>query len=71
MDKQELARLQSYLNKVFGSTRLELRPQPKKTDMCEVFVDGEFIATLYREEEDGELSYQFQMAILEMDLDMA
>ena len=48
-----------------------MRPQPKKDDIAEVFIGGEFVATLYREEEDGEVSYQFQMAILEMDLEEA
>ncbi|HWK39125.1 MAG TPA: DUF3126 family protein, partial [Hyphomicrobium sp.] len=38
-------------------------------DSAEVFVDGEFIAVLFREEEDGEVSYQFQMAILDVDLE--
>ena len=48
---------------------LEVRPQPKKDDMAEVFINDEFVATLYREVEDGETSYQFQMAILDMDLE--
>jgi hypothetical protein len=34
-----------------------------------VFVGDEFIGILFREEEEGELSYQFQMAILELDLE--
>jgi hypothetical protein len=66
--KEELAKVQAYLRKTFGAPTLELRPQPKKQDMAEVFIGGEFVATLYREDEDGEVSYQFQMAILEMDL---
>ena len=69
MDKNELERVETYLKKTFGATTLNLRPQPKKADMAEVFIGDEFIATLYREEEDGELSYQFQMAILDIDLD--
>lgn len=71
MKKEELAKLQSYLRKTFGSPALEVRPQPKKADMAEVFIKDEFIATLYREEEDGEVSYQFQMAILDVDLEGA
>lgn len=69
MKKEELARLQSYLRKTFGSPTLEVRAQPKKDDMAEVFIAGEFVAALYREEEDGETSYQLQMAILDMDLE--
>lgn len=69
MDKTEIGRIESYLKKVFGKSKLEVRPQPKKADMAEVFIDGDFVATLYRIDEDGEVEYQFQMAILEMDLE--
>lgn len=69
MDKQEVQKLQSYLRKTFSAPSLEVRPQPKKNDMAEIFINGEFIATLYREEDDGETSYQLQMAILDMDLE--
>lgn len=69
MTKEELATLQRYLRKTFGSSTLEVRPQPKKQDMAEVFIGGEFIATLYREEDEGEVSYQVQMAILDVDLE--
>jgi len=68
LKKDELARLQAYLRKTFGAPKLEVRAQPKKDDMAEVFIADEFVATLYREVEEGETSYQFQMAILDMDL---
>ncbi|MFV0369097.1 MAG: DUF3126 family protein [Hyphomicrobiaceae bacterium] len=71
MTKDELTRLETYLRKTFGATSLEVRPQPKKTDMAEIFINGDFIATLYRIDEDGEVEYQLQMAILEMDLEEA
>ena len=71
LKKDELGRLQTYLRKTFGTTSLEVKAQPKKQDMAEVFVAGEFVATLYRIEEDGEVEYQVQMAILEMDLEGA
>ncbi|MEO1543421.1 MAG: DUF3126 family protein [Pseudomonadota bacterium] len=68
VDKTEIARVEAYLKTTFGRPNIELRAQPKKADMAEVFINDEFIATLYRDVEDGETSYQFQMAILEMDL---
>lgn len=71
MTKDELARLQRYLRKTFGAANLEVRAQPKKSDMAEIFINDDFIATLYRIEEDGEIEYQVQMAILEMDLEDA
>ncbi len=69
LKKDELARVQTYLKKTFGAATLEVRPQPKKDDMAEVFINGEFVAALYKEVEDGETSYQLQMAILDMDLE--
>lgn len=71
MEPQEIVRVQSYLRKVFGTKTLSVRKRPKKDDSAEVYVGEEFIGVLYREEEEGELSYQFQMAILELDLEQA
>ncbi len=69
MTKDETARLQAYLRRVFKTPNLEVRARPKKDDSAEVFIGDEFIAVLFREDEDGEVSYQFQMAILELDLE--
>lgn len=71
MTKDELQKLQGYMRKTFGNQSVEVRPQPKKNDMAEVFIAGEFVATMYKVEEDGEVEYQVQMCILEMDLDDA
>jgi hypothetical protein len=69
--KDEIARLQAYLRKTFGSNNLSVRARPKKDDSAEAYVGDDFIAVIFREEEDGEVSYQFQMAILELDLEQA
>jgi hypothetical protein len=71
VNQEEVARLQAYLRKTFGTPSLEVRLRAKKKDSAEVFVNGEFIAVLFREEEEGEVSYQFQMAILDLDLEQA
>lgn len=71
MNKDELAKVQAYLRKTFGNPALEVRARPKKNDSAEVYIGEDFIAVLFREDEDGEVSYQFQMAILDMDLEGA
>jgi len=71
VNTDEVARLQAYLRKTFKTPNLEVRARPKKNDSAEVFIGDEFIAVLFREEEEGEVSYQFQMAILDMDLEQA
>jgi hypothetical protein len=36
--------------------------------MVEVYLGDEFIGTLFRDEDEGEVSYAFSMAILDFDL---
>jgi hypothetical protein len=67
--KEDIPRLQKYLRKVFRTETLRVVPHTRKKDMAEVFIGDEFIAPIYREEEDGEVSYQLQMAILDLDLE--
>jgi len=64
-----MVRVQAYLRKVFGNKSLSVRARPKIKDSAEIYVGDEFVGTLTRDEEEGELCYQFQMAILELDLE--
>jgi len=72
MDQSEIMRLQSYLREKFGTERLRLG-KPKSDGSVEVSLGQEFIGVIYRDvdEDDGEVSYAFHMAILEMDLPKA
>ena len=67
--KQDIPRLERYLRKMFRTQDLRIVANPKKKDMAEVFIGEDFLAPLYREEEDGEVSWQLQMAILDIDLE--
>ncbi|MGQ0674142.1 MAG: DUF3126 family protein [Hyphomicrobium sp.] len=69
MDKETIRRLEAYLRKTLGSTRLSVRSRPKKDDSAEVFIGDDFIATITIDEEEGEVAYQLQMAILDLDLE--
>jgi hypothetical protein len=68
VDVQEVRKLDAYLKKLFGNTRIRVVPRPKKDDSAEVYVGEEFIGVLFVDDEDGDLSYNFQMAILATDL---
>ena len=68
MDVQEIRKLENYMRKLFGNTKLRVVPRPKKDDSAEVYVGEEFIGVLFLDDEDDDRSYQFQMAILEEDL---
>ena len=47
----------------------KLREIAKKDDSAEVYVGEEFIGVLFVDEEDGDRSFNFQMAILDTDLE--
>ena len=68
MTRDEIVRLETYLRATLRCDVVEVKQRPKKDDSAEVYIGGEFIGVLFRDDEDGERSYNFQMAILDMDL---
>ena len=68
MDAIEIARLQEYLQTKFGLPNLSVRGRANKDDSAEVYIGDEFIGVIFRDDEDGDVSYDFNMAILEIDL---
>lgn len=68
MQPVEVARLQKYFRTKFGMPSVTVRMRPNKTDSAEVYMGDEFLGVIFRDDEDGEVSYDFNMAILEMDL---
>ena len=69
MDRDEIEKLQSYLQKTFGNMGIKVRARPRKTDSCEVYNGEEFIGVIYVDDEDEDRSFMFQMAILDIDLE--
>lgn len=68
MERQEILRLEAYLRTTFRLDVIEVRQRPQKDDSAEVYIGDEFIGILFRDDEDDDLSYNFQMAILDFDL---
>jgi Protein of unknown function (DUF3126) len=71
VDVQEVRKLDAYLKRLFGNQKIRVVPRPKKDDSAEVYIGEEFVGVLFVDDEDDDRSYQFQMAILETDLDEA
>ena len=69
MDVTEIRKIESYLRRLFENPKLRVVPRPKKQDSAEVYLGEEFIGVLFVDDEDEDKSYNFQMAILETDLD--
>ena len=67
MTRTEIWRVEKYLRNLFRLDTITLMERQQK-DSVEVHVGGEFIGLVYRTDEEGEVSYDFNMSILEMDL---
>ncbi|GJL84498.1 MAG: hypothetical protein DHS20C02_02730 [Micavibrio sp.] len=68
IEPEEISRLQAYLQKIFRHEGIALKMREKVEDSVEVIINGEFIGVIYKDEEDGDTSYNFNMAILSIDL---
>jgi hypothetical protein len=69
VDVADIRKLENYMRRLFGNARIRVVPRPKKEDSAEVYIGEEFIGVLFLDDEDDDKSYNFQMAILETDLE--
>ncbi len=68
MTRDEIIKLETYLQRLFRLPDIQVRQRPQKEDSAEVYIGDEFIGVLFRDDEEGEKDYQFNMAILAYDL---
>ena len=68
MQRKESEMLQVYLRDKFKSNVIRVVERPKKDDSMEVYVGDEFMGVVFRDDDEGEISYSFNMAILDIDL---
>jgi len=68
IEAEEVAKIQQYMQTTFKNKGFALKMREKATDSAEVLLDGEFIGVVYKDDEEGDISYNFSMAILSFDL---
>ncbi|MCW2237518.1 DUF3126 family protein [Azospirillum canadense] len=71
MTETEIARVQAYLRKTLGNDKITIEPPEKAGQSAEVMLAGEFVGTLHRDVDEGEVSYALHVVILEEDLPAA
>ena len=69
MDRKEILKLENFFRTRFKMPAIEVRHRPQKAESAEVYIGDEFVGVVYRDDEDGDVSYNFSMAILDIDLD--
>ena len=68
MDKSDIQRVEAYLRRKFELPSIVVRQRPQKDDSAEVNIGDEFIGVIFKDVDEGEVSYAFNMAILDIDL---
>ncbi len=66
---EEISKIQSYMSGIFKNNGFALKMRDKAKDSVEVILNGEFIGLVYKTVDEGETSYDFNMSILDIDLD--
>ncbi|MCY0147013.1 MULTISPECIES: DUF3126 family protein [Hoeflea] len=68
MKPDEIVKLNAYFKRLFNE-KMVIKARPRKDDSAEVYLGDEFLGIVFRDDEDGDLSYNFSMAILDVDLE--
>lgn len=65
----EMEKVQTYLQQLFWNPEIRVEKGEGVQAPAEVFVGKEFIGVIYKNNDDGEISYDWNMSILSEDIE--
>ena len=68
MDRITLKKIENFFKQKFNNKKIKIEGRANKNDSAEVLIDDEFIGVVFEDNEDGDNCYQFNMTILNEDL---
>ena len=69
MDRITLKKIENFFKQKFNNKKIKIEGRANKDDSAEVFIEDEFIGVVFEDNEDGETCFQFNMTILNEDLE--
>ena len=69
LSQEEIEKVQTYLQQLFWNPEITVHPGEGKDAPSEVYVGKEFIGVIYKNDDDGEISYDWNMSILSEDIE--
>ena len=69
MDRIILKKIESFFKNKFNNKKIKIEGRANKNDSADVLLDDEFIGVIFEDNEDGDTCYQFNMTILNEDLE--
>ena len=69
MTSEELSKLTRFFKKTFANPSMAVKARPRINDSAELYAGDEFLGIVTRIEDEGEVSYDLSMSILDIDLE--
>ena len=69
LTKKEMEDLENYFKKILSSQTVAVKYGNGKDSPAEVYLKDEFLGVIYKNEDEGEVSYDFNMSVLPEDLE--
>ena len=69
LKRSEMQQVQTYLRTLFDNDNIFLKEGTGNDAPAEVLLGSQFVGVLYKNEDEGETSYDFNMSILAEDLE--
>ena len=66
---EENEKIKTYLQQLFWNPEINVQPGQGKEAPSEVYVGKEFIGVIYKNDDDEEISYDWNMSILPEDIE--
>lgn len=65
----EMMKVQTYLQQLFWNPELNIQPGTGVDAPAEVYIGKEFVGVIYKNDEDGDISFDWNMSILAEDVE--
>ena len=69
MDRITLKKIENFFKQKFNNRKIKIEGRTNKEDSADVLIEDEFIGVIFEDNEDGETCFQFNMTILNEDLE--
>ena len=69
MDRITLKKIENFFKLKFNNKKIKVEGRANKNDSADVLIDDEFIGVIFEDNEDGDNCFQFNMTILNEDLE--
>ena len=64
MNDLEISKVENYLRKKFNNQSIKIEARENKDDSAEVMLADEFIGVLFKDIDEGEISYDFHLSLI-------